>query len=55
MRNEQKIGVVKQIPLLNSEIDHHMLTPNRFTNQQNYKTKIDRQRNIGCQYNLMIR
>uniref|UniRef100_A0A1I7W599 C2 domain-containing protein n=2 Tax=Loa loa TaxID=7209 RepID=A0A1I7W599_LOALO len=55
IRNEQKTGVKKPIPLLNSEIEHHKIAPNRITNQHNYKTKIDRYRNIGNQYALMIR
>ncbi|CAG9540953.1 unnamed protein product, partial [Cercopithifilaria johnstoni] len=55
MRNEQKTGVKKLLPLLNSEIESHMIAPNRAINQSNYKTKIDRYRNIGNQYALMIR
>ncbi|VDM13487.1 unnamed protein product [Wuchereria bancrofti] len=56
MRNEQRTGAKKPIPLLNSEIEYDMISSNRVMNQQNnYKTKIDRYRNIGNQYAIMIR
>ncbi|KAL3997445.1 CC2D2A N-terminal C2 domain family protein [Acanthocheilonema viteae] len=55
IRSQQRTGVKKPIPLLNSEIEHPMTTPNYVLNQYNYKTKIDRYRKIGNQYSLMIR
>lgn len=54
-RNEQRSDLRKPIPLLNSEIEQHMIAPNRAINQYNYKTKIDRYRGIGNQYVQMIR
>lgn len=55
MRNEQRTGIKKPIPLLNSEIEQQMISADCVMNQNSYKTRIDRYRNIGNQYVVMLR
>ncbi|VDK80493.1 unnamed protein product [Litomosoides sigmodontis] len=55
MRNEQGTGIKKPLPLLNSEIEHQMMSKDCAINEDNYKTKIDHYRSTGNQYVVMLR
>lgn len=54
-RYEQKSGVKMRIPLLNSEFEENLIMLNHLSNQQNFKTEIDKQRILDSKYATMIR